>query len=114
MLNTKILWILSILFIASVGMRFNISILSWIMFVPLLLLIREVKTTKSWFFILGLIQIAYFLQISKIITDPMPIMMASLPSKRVWTLYHVVGDIFPYMLILFLLFIGIKFCLKKS
>lgn len=47
MLNTKILWILSILFIASVGMRFNISILSWIMFVPLLLLIREVKTTKS-------------------------------------------------------------------
>lgn len=80
MLNRKILWILSITFIALVGMRFNISVLAWVMFVPLLLLIRGIENKKSWFSILLLIQIAYFLQISKIITDPMPAVMALLFS----------------------------------
>lgn len=80
MLNTKILWILSIFFIALVGMRFNVSILAWVMFVPLLLLSRNNETKKSWFFIFLLMQIAYFLQISKIISDPMPIAMALLFS----------------------------------
>ncbi len=80
MLNTKILWILSIFFIALVGMRFNISVLAWVMFVPLLLLVRSIETKKSWFFIFFLIQVAYFLQISKIISDPMPIVMALLFS----------------------------------
>ena len=42
------------------------------------------------------------------------IMMASLPTQRVWTLYSVVGDIFPYTLILFLGFIGIKFHKKRK
>jgi len=80
MLNTKVLWILSITFIALVGMRFNISILAWVMFVPLLLLVRGIKNKKSWFSILLLTQIAYFLQMSKIITDPMPAVMALLFS----------------------------------
>jgi len=80
MLNTKTLWILSIFFIALVGMHFNISILAWIMFVPLLLLARNIETKKSWFFIFLLMQIAYFLQLSKIISDPMPIAMALLFS----------------------------------
>lgn len=80
MLNTKNLWILSITFIALVGMRFNVSILAWVMFVPLLLLVREIENKKSWFLIFCLIQFAYFIQISKIITDPMPIAMALLFS----------------------------------
>jgi apolipoprotein N-acyltransferase len=80
MLNKKLLWLLSIVFIASVGMRFNISILAWIMFVPLLLLARETNDKKAWFGVLLLMQIAYFLQIAKIITDPMPLVMALLFS----------------------------------
>jgi len=80
MLNTKFLWLLSITFIALVGMRFNVGILAWVMFVPLLLLVREIENKKSWFLIFCLIQLAYFIQISKIITDPMPIVMALLFS----------------------------------
>ncbi|CAA6803708.1 MAG: Apolipoprotein N-acyltransferase / Copper homeostasis protein CutE [uncultured Sulfurovum sp.] len=80
MLNRKFLWILSITFIALVGMRFNISLLAWVMFVPLLLLVRETKSKKSWFLIFALMQFSYFLQISKIITDPMPMVMALLFS----------------------------------
>jgi len=41
------------------------------------------------------------------------IMMASLPTKRVWTLYRVVSDIFPMLLLLFLGFIVIK-AIKKT
>jgi apolipoprotein N-acyltransferase len=80
MISRKALWILSILLIASVGMRFNISILAWVMFVPLLLLVRETNSKKGWFSILVLMQIAYFLQVFKIVTDPMPALMALLFS----------------------------------
>ena len=80
MINKKLLWLLSIVLIASVGMRFNISILAWIMFVPLLLLARETNGKKAWFGILLLMQIGYFLQIAKIVTDPMPLGMALLFS----------------------------------
>ena len=48
MLNKNILWLLSITFIALVGMRFNISILAWVMFVPLLILARETTNKKYW------------------------------------------------------------------
>ena len=76
MLNKKLLYLLTIIFIASVGMRFNISILAWVMFVPLLLLARETEGKKAWFGLFILMQVAYFLQIAKIITDPMPLLMA--------------------------------------
>jgi len=76
MKNKKTLYLLSIIFIAAVGMRFNISILAWIMFVPLLVLARNTFLKKEWFGILLLMQVAYFLQIVKIITDPIPILMA--------------------------------------
>jgi len=76
MLNRKVLYLLTIIFISAVGMRFNVSILAWIMFVPLLLLARETFTKKGWFILLGIMQLSYFLQIAKIITDPMPIIMA--------------------------------------
>lgn len=80
MINKKILWLLSIVFIASVGMRYNISILASVMFVPLLLLARETNGKKAWFSLLLLMQLSYFLQIAKIITDPMPLAMALLFS----------------------------------
>ena len=80
MLNKKLLWLLSLLFLALVGMRFNVSILAWIVFVPLLLLARESQTKKEWFSLFILLQLAYFLQVAKIITDPMPIVMALLFS----------------------------------
>ena len=109
MLNKKFLWFLSIVLIGSVGMRFNISILAWVMFVPLLLLARETHSKKSWFLLLFLLQIAYFLQIVKIITDPIPILMAlmfSLPmALGSWVLLLVfeksrryVGDVWGVFL----------------
>ena len=57
-------------------MRFNVSFLAWIMFVPLLLLARDSEGKKAWFILLGIMQLSYFLQIAKIITDPMPMIMA--------------------------------------
>ncbi len=82
-MNKTLLSLLSILFITLVGMRYNVAILAWLMFVPLLLLIRDTKGFKSWLFIFGLFQLAYFLQIAKIITDPMPIVMALLFSAPI-------------------------------
>ena len=76
MLNKKLLYLLTIIFISAVGMRFNISILAWVMFVPLLLLARETVGKKAWFGLFALMQLAYFLQIGKIVTDPMPLVMA--------------------------------------
>lgn len=61
-MNNRLLWMLSILFIALVGLRFNVSIIAWVMFVPLLILVRNTKG-KNWAWILLL------LQILKIITD---------------------------------------------
>ena len=80
MLNKKLLWLLSLLFLALVGMRFNVSILAWVVFVPILLLTRENQTKKEWFSLFLVLQLAYFLQVAKIITDPIPIMMALLFS----------------------------------
>ena len=76
MKSKKTLYLLTIILISAVGMRFNISFLAWVMFVPLLLLARDTFTKKNWFYLLLLMQIAYFLEIAKIITDPMPIVMA--------------------------------------
>ncbi len=76
MKNRALLSILSIIFIALVGMRYNVSILAWIVFVPLLLLIRITNGFKNWFLVFIILQIGYFLQIVKIITNPMPLVMA--------------------------------------
>jgi len=37
------------------------------------------------------------------------IMISSHPTRRVWILFVVLGDIFPIVLILFLEFVGIRF-----
>ena len=79
-MKNKMLWILSILFIAMVGLRFNVSIAAWVMFVPLLILVRDVRGFKGWALIALLLQGAFFLQILKIITDPVPVVMAILFS----------------------------------
>ena len=76
MKNQTLLSLLSVAFIALVGMRYNVSILAWIVFVPLLLLVRVTNGFKNWFFVFMILQIGYFLQVAKIITDPMPLVMA--------------------------------------
>ncbi len=74
------LWILTIIFFAATSLRFNVSILAWFMFVPLLLLIRDTNGWKGWGSIFLLLQIALFFQISKIITDPLPMVMTFMYS----------------------------------
>ena len=90
-MKNKSLALLSVLFIALVSMRFNISILAWVMYVPLLILIRHIDGVKGWFSVLVLLQIAVFLQIVKMITEPLPIVMALLFSVPmavgVWVLF---------------------------
>ena len=68
------------IFIALVGMRYNVSILAWVMYVPLLILVRDTKGFKGWLWIFLLLQVDYFLQVAKIVTDPMPYAMALLFS----------------------------------
>jgi hypothetical protein len=58
MLDKKLLYLLTIVFISAVGMRFNVSLLAWVMFVPLLLLARETVGKKAWFGLFALMQIA--------------------------------------------------------
>lgn len=79
-MKNKMLGILSILSIALVGLRFNVSIMAWIMFLPLLILVRDTRGLKGWMLIGLLLQVAFFLQILKIITDPVPIVMTILFS----------------------------------
>lgn len=80
MQNRKLLSLLTVLFIALVGMRFNVSFLAWVMFVPLLLLVRKTDGLKGWLWVGLLLQVGFFLQVSKIITDPFPLSFALLFS----------------------------------
>ncbi|HFU77408.1 MAG TPA: hypothetical protein ENK68_02780, partial [Epsilonproteobacteria bacterium] len=80
MSNRKLLSFLTVLCIALVGMRYNVAILAWVVFVPLLLLIRDTHGVKAWAWVGLLLQIGFFLQISKIITDPIPLPFALLFS----------------------------------
>lgn len=74
------LWILTIVLFTATSLRFNVSIIAWVMYVPLLLLIRDTNGWKGWGAIFLLLQIAMFFQISKIITDPLPLTMTFLYS----------------------------------
>ena len=109
MLDKRVLYILSVLFFGLVGLRYNVAPLAWIVYVPLLLLVRESHNKKEWFIIAILLQIGYFLQIVKIITEPMPVafaLMFSIPSAFgtfvfVWIfekLRRRVGDIWGVLL----------------
>lgn len=79
-MDRKLLWVLALVFIVMMGMRYNVSILAWVMFVPVLLLARDMRGAKGWIALFMLLQVGYFLQIAKIVTDPMPLMMALLFS----------------------------------
>lgn len=78
--NRNWLWILTIVFFAAVSLRFNISILAWVIYVPLLLLVRNSNGWKGWGGIFVLLQIALFFHISKIITEPLHPAMAFMYS----------------------------------
>jgi apolipoprotein N-acyltransferase len=78
--NRIMLCTLVVLAIALPGMRYNISIVAWVMFVPLLILLRDTNGIKGWLSVFALLQLAFFLQVVKIVTDPMPLVMAMLFS----------------------------------
>ena len=42
------------------------------------------------------------------------ILMASLPTRKVWTLYSVVGDVFPILLLLFVGFVIGSYLRKRN
>jgi len=90
-MKNKPLALLGIISIALVSMRFNISILAWVMYVPLLILVRNINGAKSWFSVFLLLQAALFLQIVKMITEPLTIAMALLFSAPIaagaWALF---------------------------
>ncbi len=90
-INKKsLLWLFTIPAIALVSMRFNIAWLAWISFVPLLLLLRQTNGFRGWASIFVLLQIAVFLQVVKIVTEPIPLSMAlafSIPmAAQTWVL----------------------------
>ena len=80
MQNRKLLSFLTVLFIALVGMRFNVAFLAWVMFVPLLLLVRRTDGLKGWLWVGLLLQAGFLLQVAKIITDPIPPIFAPMFS----------------------------------
>ncbi len=68
--------LLGIAFTALVGMRWNISWLAWVMPVPFLLYLRTAQGWRAQLWLLAALQLGVFLQILKIVTDPIPWPMA--------------------------------------
>lgn len=72
--------LLGIAITALVGLRWNVSWLAWVMPVPFLLYLRSAHGWRAHLLMLGALQLGVFLQILKIITDPIPWLMAPLFS----------------------------------
>ena len=72
--------VLAPLLIALPGMRFDYPFFAWVMFVPLLLLMRETQTKKGWLLIFVLLQLGVFFQIFKMYSDPIPFLLIPLFS----------------------------------
>lgn len=75
--------LLGIVLTALTSHRFNIAALAWVQAVPFLLYLRQTDgwRSRAWFF--GAMQLAVWLQLLKIITDPIPwpfSLMFSVPS----------------------------------
>lgn len=58
------------------GARWNIPALAWLAPVPLLLLARRLATWRQWLALAGLLAVGLSLQVLKIVTDPVPPVMA--------------------------------------
>ena len=72
--------LLGIVFTALVGMRWNVGWLAWVMPVPFLLYLRSARGWRAQLWLLAALQVGVFLQILKMITEPVPWPMAALFS----------------------------------
>ncbi len=72
--------LLGIAFTALVGMRWNVGWLAWVMPVPFLLYLRSTHGWRARLWLLAALQLGVFLQILKMITEPIPWPMAALFS----------------------------------
>ncbi|HEX22722.1 MAG TPA: nitrilase [Chromatiales bacterium] len=72
--------LLGVAFTALVGMRWNISGLAWVMPVPFLLYLRSAHGWRAQLWLLAALQLGVFLQILKMVTEPIPWPMAALFS----------------------------------
>jgi apolipoprotein N-acyltransferase len=138
----KPIWylVMGILSMTAVHMSYSIDIIAWIAYVPFLMYLSLTEGLKSrLLFVLALI-IAWSFVTAKIITPPIPfvmvflyaipislfhlpayliwdkndkIMIAELPVKGVTTVYSVIGDVFIYLCMGFVLsFFLIRFFKK--
>jgi len=64
--------LLGIAVTAMVNMRFNVAVLAWVSAVPWLIFLRRTEGWKARVAFVGLLQVAMFLSLLKIITAPMP------------------------------------------
>lgn len=66
-------WLLVALLVHPlVGMRFNVALLGWVAGVPWLLYLRSTRGWRARLLFFGVMQLAMFLQVSKIVTEPLP------------------------------------------
>ncbi len=74
---------LGIVFTALAGNRFNLALVGWIAAVPWLLALRHLRGWRLWLLLFGALQLATFLNIAKIVTEPIPLLfvpMFSVPT----------------------------------
>ncbi len=72
--------LLGVVFTALVGMRWNIGWLAWVMPVPFLLYLRAAQGWRAQLWLLAALQLGVFVQILKMITEPIPWPMAAMFS----------------------------------
>jgi len=84
--------LLGIVFTALVGMRWNVSLLAWVMAVPFLLYLRSAHGRRAQLLLLGALQLGVFLQVLKIVTEPLSWFMAPMYSVPLalgsWAAYY--------------------------
>ena len=77
-------WILlGVVFTAGAGNRFNVAVVGWVAAVPWLLALRQLRGWRQWSVFFMALQLATFLNILKIVTDPIPVVfvpMFSVPT----------------------------------
>ena len=74
---------LGVAFSALAGNRFNVGVLGWVASVPLLIHLRHTSGWRARLWLLGALQLGHFLNVLKIITEPIPWFFApmfSVPS----------------------------------
>lgn len=82
-LSLPALLALGVLFTALAGNRYNVALVGWVAAVPWLLALRQLRGWRTWSVFLVALQLGTFLNILKIVTDPIPVLfvpMFSVPT----------------------------------